>query len=147
MNLSSQRKIAAKLLKVGLSKVFLDPERKEDIEKAITRDDIRVLIKEGAISVKKEKNPSRVRARKILSQKKKGRRKGKGSKKGRKKARKPKKELWIEKVRALRDELRKLKKEGKVDEKEYRKFYRQIKGNFFHSRRHLREYIEKIKSI
>lgn len=143
MNLRSQRNIAAKILKVGTTKVFMNPEREEDVSKAITRDDIRALIDEGVISVKKYNGRSASRVRKALAQKKKGRRKGRGSKKGKSGARTPKKEVWISKVRALRDELRKQKEEGKVDEKEYRKLYRQIKGNLFQSRRHLREQIDK----
>ncbi|MEM4347454.1 MAG: 50S ribosomal protein L19e [Candidatus Altiarchaeota archaeon] len=139
MNLSLQRKLAAKILKVGINRIYISPEKKEEVSKAITRDDIRALIKDGLISVRKEKGTSRVRVRKIKEQKRKGRRKGHGSRKGKKGARTPRKEIWISKVRALRDELKKLKKEGKIDRKEYRKLYRQIKGNIFKSRRHLRE--------
>lgn len=139
MKLILQRKLAAKILKVGINRIYISPEKKEDVSKAITRDDIRALIKDGSISVRKEKGASRARARKIREQKRKGRRKGHGSRKGKKGARTPRKEIWISKVRALRDELRKLKKEGKIDKKEYRKLYRQIKGNLFKSRRHLRE--------
>ncbi|MEM2918959.1 MAG: 50S ribosomal protein L19e [Candidatus Altiarchaeota archaeon] len=139
MNLSLQRRLAAKILKVGINRIYISPEKKEEVSKAITRDDIRALIKDGLISVRKEKGTSRVRVRKIKEQKRKGRRKGHGSRKGKKGARTPRKEIWISKVRALRDELKKLKKEGKIDRKEYRKLYRQIKGNIFKSRRHLRE--------
>ncbi len=143
MNVSAQRKIAAKILKVGSSRIFLDPSKSEEITKAITREDVRALIKDGSISVRPEKGTSRFRANKTKAQKKKGCRKDSGSRKGKKTARTPKKEKWIGKVRALRDELRKLKKEGKIERTEYGKLYRQIKGNLFLSRRHLRENIAK----
>jgi ribosomal protein L19E len=41
----------------------------------------------------------------------------------------------------LRDELKTLRTAKKIDDSTYRKFYRQIKGNLFHSRRHLREHL------
>lgn len=145
MNLRSQRRIAAKILKVSESRVFLEPEKAEDISKSITREDIKALVEEGAISAKKEKGISKGRLRKKLAQKKKGQRKEQGSRKGKKGARTPKKKFWIRKVRALRDELKKLKEEGKVEKREYRKFYKQIKGNLFQSRRHLKEHVEKIE--
>ncbi|MEM2875660.1 MAG: 50S ribosomal protein L19e, partial [Candidatus Bathyarchaeia archaeon] len=41
MNLRNQRRLATEVLKVGKSRVWFDPERIEDIELAITRDEIR----------------------------------------------------------------------------------------------------------
>jgi large subunit ribosomal protein L19e len=143
MNLRSQRKLASKILDVGIDRVWIDPDRVEDVSKAITREDIKALVKEGAISAQVKKGVSRGRIRKKHSQKKKGQRKGQGSRKGKKTARSPKKKNWIRKIRAIRDELKKLKAEGKIEEKEYRRLYRQVKGNVFQSRRHLREHIVK----
>lgn len=145
MNLSSQRRIAGKILKCGIRRIFMNPERTEDISKAITREDIKALIKEGAILVKPERGISRGRFKKRYSQKKKGRRKGYGSREGKQSARNPKKKSWVRKIRAIRDELKKIREEEKIDEKEYRMLYRKAKGNLFLSRRHLREQIEKTK--
>jgi len=143
MKLTIQRKLAAKIFNVGVNRVFLDPKESAEIAKAITREDIKDLIRRGFISVKQKEGTSRSRAKKMIEQKKKGCRKGPGSRKGKKGARTPKKEKWIGKVRALRDELKKLREENKVDEKMYRRIYKQIKGNLFLSRRHLRETITK----
>ena len=142
MNLTSQKRLAAEVLGVGVNRVWIDPERLEDVSKAITRDDIKHYIANGAIAAQEKKGISRGRFKERLIQKKKGRGKGHGRRSGTKGARTPKKEVWMKKVRALRDELKKMKKERKIDESSYRKFYRQIKGNLFHSRRHLREHIE-----
>ena len=51
---SFQKKIAAKILKVGETKVWLDPTKVKDIEAAITKADIRRMIQKGAIKVLKE---------------------------------------------------------------------------------------------
>lgn len=142
MNLSTQKRLAAEVLGVGVTRVWIDPESVEDVSKAITRDDIRYYIANGAIVAQERKGISRGRFKEVTIQRKKGRRKGHGSRSGTKRARTPKKEVWMRKVRALRDELKKMKNENKIDESSHRKFYRQIKGNLFHSRRHLREHIE-----
>lgn len=145
MNLSNQRRIAAELLKVGLNRVQFNRDRLSDAAEALTREDIRSLIRNGVIAIRPERATSRHRARMRLGQKKKGRHKGPGGRKGRKTARQHGKEAWIKKVRALRQELRKLRKEKKIDEEQYRRLYLQIKGNLYHSRRHLRESIERAR--
>ncbi|MFH1126315.1 MAG: 50S ribosomal protein L19e [Candidatus Altiarchaeota archaeon] len=145
MNLKNQRRIAARLLKVGLNRIQFNRDRVSDAAEAITREDIRSLIKNGVITARPEKSTSRYRARKRAEKKNKGRYKGYGKRKGKKTARQPGKEAWIKKVRALRDELRKLKKERKIGEDQYRKIYLQIKGNLYHSRRHLVESLERAR--
>jgi len=120
------------------------PARTEDVSRAITRDDIRHFISNGAIAAEPEKGNSRGRFKKAMAQKAKGRRKGHGRRSGNKGARTPKKNKWVNKVRALRSELREIKKEQNI-KTNYRKTYKQIKGNLYHSRRHLRENISKKK--
>ncbi|MBD3387701.1 MAG: 50S ribosomal protein L19e [Candidatus Altiarchaeales archaeon] len=145
MNLRNQRRLAAEVLKVGVNRVKFDGERLEDISEALTRDDIRTLIKSGAISRKPVKGVSRGRARERERQKEKGRRRGKGHRRGTSNARAPRKREWIRKIRAVRDELRKLKEKKEITVPEYRKLYNQAKGNLFQSRRHLREHIERMR--
>ncbi len=145
MNLRSQKRIAADIMGIGISRVVMGPERIEDVAKAITRDDIRNCISTGAISLKPAKGNSRARFKKKIKQKKKGRRRGPGHKTGKIGARIPKKKTWIGKIRAIRDELRKMKDEKSISESTYRKLYRQGKGNLFHNRRHIREYVERTK--
>jgi len=145
MNLRNQRRIAAEVLKVGQDRVTLKPDRSEEISEAITREDVRILVNKGAITVKPVRGVSRGRARKAESQRRKGRRRGHGSRKGTSKAREPKKRAWIKRIRSIRDELQKLRAEGKIDGPAFRKLYSQAKGNLFHGRRHLREHIDKKK--
>ena len=79
MNLTTQKRLAADILKVGLNRVWIDPERIEEVSRAITRDGVRQLINQGAIKAKPKTGISSYRSKKIAQQKKKGKRKGKGS--------------------------------------------------------------------
>jgi large subunit ribosomal protein L19e len=111
MNLKNQRAIAAKLLKVGVNRVTFNQARLEDAAEALTREDVRSLIKNGVITARPDRATSRSRAKDRAEQKRKGRRKGYGKRSGKKTTRQHGKESWIKKVRSLRDELRKLKLE------------------------------------
>ena len=66
MNLTPQKKIAAKILNVGIKRVWIDPDYEEDLSLALTRDDVRKLISDNVIRKKPIKGVSRGRAR-ILS--------------------------------------------------------------------------------
>ena len=139
MNLRSQRRLASSVMKVGRSRVKFDAERLEDISEALTKDDIRSLVNSKAISKKPKKGISRGRARLRQNQKKLGRHKGMGKRKGTAKARTPKKRKWINKIRPLRQELKKMRDSKEISPSVYRGLYIQAKGNLFQSRRHLRE--------
>ena len=141
MKLKSQKRIAAQVLKVGLNKVWLDPERVDDIKEAITKADIRSLIKSGVIKAQKLKTISRARFRKKLEQKRKGRSHGLGSRKGSKNARLTKKRAWINKIRVQRRLIKTLLKKGMIDHKAYYDLYGKSKGGFFRNKRHLQLYL------
>jgi len=141
MNLSHQRRISAQLLKVGENKVWFDPERIPEIKEAITKADIRALIKDYAIQKKTTNAQSKSRARKNREQKRKWRRKGAGSRKGKKKASLPKKEAWKNKVRMQRAVLKLLRDKGLILRSHYRDLYRKVKGGMFRSRRHLKLFL------
>ena len=147
MNLKTQKRIAAQILKVGITRVKFDSDKLSEIKEAITKTDIRSLIKEGVISGKPYLSQSRVRARKIKEQRKKGRRKGAGSKKGTKNARSNRKTLWVTKIRLLRSFLRELKTNGKIEVKDYRNLILKSKGGFFRSKRHLKLFITEKKMV
>lgn len=141
MNLKNQRRMAASLLKCGVNRVWIDPLRMEDVADAITRTDIKIMIDAGAIKAKQKRGISRGRTRFYKGQRKKGRGRGQGSRKGTSKARKPKKERWIQTIRPIRERLRELRDEGKIDVSTYRKFYLQAKGGVFKSKSHLETHL------
>ncbi|MDI9644474.1 MAG: 50S ribosomal protein L19e [Candidatus Verstraetearchaeota archaeon] len=137
MSLRNQRRIAAEVLGVGETRVWIDPERFEDVSAAITRDDIRGLIKEGAIGARPVKGVSRGRYRIAHLQRKKGLRKGPGSRKG-----KVEGDEWEERIRSMRAFLRLLKKRKIITASAYRELYLKSKGGAFHDKRQLKTYIE-----
>ncbi|MFA5313769.1 MAG: 50S ribosomal protein L19e [Methanomassiliicoccales archaeon] len=137
MDLKNQKRMAADILDCGFSRVWIDPNRIDDVADAITRADIRKAIDSGSIRAKPEKGVSRGRARYKLAQRAKGRRRGQGSRKGAAGARTPTKKRWIQTIRPIRTTLRGLKEEGKISRSTYRLFYRKAKGGMFRSKRQL----------
>jgi len=123
LSLRSQRRIAAQILKVGTNRVWIDPERQEDVEVAITREELRKLIHEGAIKPAPKKGVSHVRARILHEKKRKGLRRGPGTKKGSGGARIPKKQAWMQRIRTLRETLREWKANRVLTEGAYRQLY------------------------
>ncbi len=144
MNLGYQRRVAARLLKCGLDRVWVDDraEVQERIGEAVTREDVRHLIIQRFIRKRQKLGVSRVRARRLALQRAKGRRRGHGSRKGHRKARNPPKQVWMKRIRALRDELRQLREAGKLVPSQYRRYYMRAKGGLYHSRAHLRSHLE-----
>jgi len=137
-----QKRLAASILKCSYKKIHLDPESLDEIKEAITRIDVKSLIKKGLISKKDTNEISRSRARKIKVQKSKGKRKGPGSRQGKETARLPRKKVWMSTIRAQRALLNKLRENKLITPKAYRDIYSKCKGGFFRSRRHIKLYIE-----
>jgi len=141
-NLSNQRRIAANVLKIGVNRIWLDPVEKESIADATTRNDVRDLLKSGAIRAKPKKGVSRARARQRDEKRKYGHGgTGHGSRKGRKGARNPRKQEWITKIRALRSRLKELRADGAIPPNVYCKVYRKAKGGEYKSVAHMNAYL------
>ena len=140
MNLTTQKRLAASILKVGLNRVWIDPERLEEVSMAITREGVKQLINNGAIKAKPQKGISSYRSKKLAEQKKKGKRKGRGSVKGAKKARNPKKQEWMTTIRALRKDLKQMREDEVIDVTTYRKLYKMAKGGAFRSKSYMKTY-------
>lgn len=140
-DLRNQRRMAASILKCGENRVWMDQDRLDEIAQAVTKDDIRVLIKGDAIQSKQKKGISKGRKRYVMNQKQKGRRRGHGSRKGGKYARFPRKRRWIKTIRPLRALLKELRSEGAITPTSYRRYYLKAKGGEFRSRRHLKSHL------
>ncbi|MCW4011163.1 MAG: 50S ribosomal protein L19e [Candidatus Bathyarchaeota archaeon] len=122
-NLTSQRRLASKIMKVGRNRVRINPQRVEDVESAITREEVRKLVHEKAITVAPIVGVSRGRAKVIQSKKRKGRRKGPGSRSGTPRSVISKKDAWMTRIRSLRRKLRELKTNRTITESTYRELY------------------------
>ncbi|MCX8202817.1 MAG: 50S ribosomal protein L19e [Nitrososphaeria archaeon] len=121
MQLRLQRRLAADLLGVGENRVRFDPERLEDVEDAITREDVRALIEEGAIYAAPVEGQTRLRV------------KERRVRKGGKYSVLTRKERGAMRVRAQRRYLKRLRDAGIIDRSTYRKLYLQAKAGRFKS--------------
>jgi len=130
MNLSKKKILAARTLKVGKARVVFLKSRLNEIKEAITKQDIRDLKKEGAISVKeikgRRKSPSKSKKRSTGNI--------------RKKVNKRKQEYVIL-TRKLRRYVAEMKKQGKLSDKEIKETRNKIRNRIFKSKAHLKEHI------
>jgi large subunit ribosomal protein L19e len=129
---SIQRKLAAKILKCGSEKVWIDPKN-EKVKQAITRRDVRRFIKEGIIKKIPDK---KAKIKEEKSQQK------AGSRKGSRLSRLGKKTDWLKVVRPQRRLLRELREKNQLKTFAYRKIYKMIKGNAFRNKSHLMSYLK-----
>lgn len=132
-----QKKIAAKILKCGMEKVWIDPKN-EKVKQAITRRDIRRFIKEGIIKKvpSKKKNTKATKTQQRM-----------GSRKGSKGARRGKKSSWLRVIRPQRKLIKELKEKKQLKDNAYRKVYKLVKGGMFRSRAHLMNYLKDKKML
>jgi len=136
-DLKLQRRLAASILKCGVNRIWIDPDRIDEVESAMTREDVKKLIKEGVIRKKQVKGTSRGRWRAKFKKRLKGRKRGPGSIKGKRTARMPRKVQWMMRIRAIRRLLRELRDAGVIDRHTYRVLYMRAKGGMFKDRSHL----------
>ena len=138
--MNAQRKIAAKILKCGMRRVWLDPKRLDDISNAITRRDVSALISGRIIKKIPDAGISSGRNRLLKIQKKKGSRKGRGSRKG---SRHMKKKNWIRKIRSLRRYMKLLREKGMITNDVFKKIYKISMSGYFKDKGHLKIYLER----
>lgn len=134
MKLDKKKKLAAKVLDVGLGRVWFNPARQEEIKEAITRQDIRDLVKEKAIRIKP-----------ITGKRKKVKRKTRKHAGKIKKVVKDKME-YVHKIRRMRAYLRLLRSAGRLSSKDYSKLRRDAKSTVFTDFKQFKEHISLTKS-
>jgi len=131
--ISTVRRIAAKLLKVGENRIRIKPGELKRVEEALTADDVRQLIRDGVVGALRVKGVPRIRAKLKHAKMKRGRRSGSGSRKGAKYAGVSAKDRWKSKTRLQRKTLRMLRDSKRLAGGVYRQAYLMIKGNAWRS--------------
>jgi large subunit ribosomal protein L19e len=129
-----QKRLAAKILKVGEGKVWMDPTKAKDISQAITRADVRRLILKKIV----KKLPEKIKMPRERIQRK----RTEGKRKGSKHSIIDSKTKWINTIRPLRRELKNLKSTKQIDNATYKQMRKLAKGGMFRSRAHLRLFLE-----
>ena len=136
MSVKGQRRLAAEILNAGVNRVWIDPEYLDRVEAAITRDEIKRLIHEGAIKKRSETGISK--GRRTTRKRTQGKRKGSSI---------ATKKLWIGRVRRQRRRLKELRDGKNITKATYHKLYMMVKGGAFRSLAHLNEHLESHKLI
>ncbi len=142
MQLTNQKRLAARILGCGVNRVWVHPDFTDQVASAVQTEDIREFIDEGWIKAKPVKGTSRVRARQRLEQRRKGRQKGQGSRTGSANARNPRKHRWMKTVRAQRKTLKDYREDGTISSSQYRRYYLKSKGGSYRSIAHMRSQME-----
>ncbi|OLC24846.1 MAG: 50S ribosomal protein L19 [Thaumarchaeota archaeon 13_1_40CM_3_50_5] len=145
VNIAKKRELVARILDVGANRIRFEPDRLEDVADSITRENIRSLVKSGAIWTVQLAGTSRGRAMEKRSVWK-VHGKGPGSKKGKKTARVGKKEVYVIRVRSMRYHLKVLKERKDITNETYWQLYKKVNGGQVRSLAHLRELVKEVKS-
>jgi large subunit ribosomal protein L19e len=137
-----QKRLAAQLMGCSPTRIKVDAGRMAEVKEGITKDDVRKLIRTGALAKAQEAGISKFWQRDRKHQRAKQRRRGPGSRKGGAGVRQGDKTTWIAGLRAQRSQLKRMRELGRIDHDGYRRLYLKSKGGFFRSTRHLMLYAE-----
>jgi len=131
MKLEKKKNLIARTLNVGKSRVIINIKRMQEIKEAITKQDIRDLLNDKAISIREVKGRRTIRKRKT--------RRRAGSIKQRPSRGKQK---YVKLTRKLRGHLFQLKKNKKISQESFLKLRKQIRTKEFRSLSHMKERIK-----
>jgi len=141
INLKAKKRLVSRVTGYGVHRIVFDTESLEEIEDAITRQDVRGLLTANKITIKPIQGTSRGRAHhKHLQKKKRGA--TVGSKQGKKGARVGKKAAYVRKVRSLRYLLNVAKDRNDITNTEFWQIYKKVGGNTVRNKAHLRQILE-----
>lgn len=132
MSIKLTRRIASELMSRGESAIRIKPEFIPDVKKALTREDVRQLIKEGKVYALKEKRNLSAYAKVLREKRAKGRRRGPGRRKGTERARGTVE--YKKRIRGQRRALKALKEDRSIDNEAFKKYYALVKGGTFISK-------------
>lgn len=145
VNLKAKKRLAARVVGVGVHRIRFLEDNLDDVRNAITRAEIRSLVTANTISIKPFTGTSRGRAHtKKLQRNKRGTKQG--SKQGRKGARVGKKKVYVIKVRALRRLLKIAKIREEITNREFWMLYKKVGGNTVRNKAHLRALMEETRA-
>ncbi len=136
MGLSTIKRLASDILGAGISRVHIRPDGIVRAKEALTRNDVRSLIKEGIVY----KEPVKGRRKKTEKKRKRsGRRHGSSTQ--------DQKKMWMRQVRSQRKYLVQLLSEGSLENEHKWIIYSKIKSGIFKSRNAMHAYLKEAKML
>ena len=133
MQLNKKKELASRVLGIGKKRIIFNKEALDEVKEALTKQDIRDLVKAGSIFVKEvsgtKKNVKRTTRRRAGSVKKKVN------------TRKRDYMIITRKLRAFISEIR---KHGTISSEEYWKLRKEIRAKDFKSKAHMKERISQM---
>jgi large subunit ribosomal protein L19e len=157
MSVKLTKRVAADIMKRGETSIRIKPSAIDDAKKAITRDDVKELIKSGSIYAMAEKHNVSRYGKSLKKKRAEGRKRGPGKKKGTRKTRSTANHM--KRMRSQRRILAALKSDKTINNEQYKEFYALVKGGTFQTKltllNHIRsrgveindERLEKLKHI
>ena len=129
MNLNKKKNLAKRTFGVGKERIVFVESRLADIKEAITKQDMRDLLSQGAIVIKDVKGRRKVvrKVKRSVGNVRHKQKKGKDS--------------YIILTRKLRKYVSEVKKAGKVTKTEFENIRKKIKNRDFRSKAHLTEFL------
>ena len=134
MNLNKKKKLAVRALNVGRNRIVFVDGRLDEIKEAITKKDIKDLVREGAIRIKE------VSGRKAINKRNRKRSYGKIKKKI-----KLRKREYVIITRKLRRYIKTLSVKGKIKIVDYKLLRKKIRNKEFRSLGQFKDYIKELK--
>jgi large subunit ribosomal protein L19e len=135
MNLNTKRRLAARALGVGVNRIRFNNERLSDVQEAITKQDIRDLVADGALSVREVRGRSASKGERV--------RRRAGSVKHHVK---PGKTTYVMFVRKMRAYLAEMRKQKTITSAQFTQLRKELKGRHINSKTHLKERITHLKT-
>ncbi len=132
MSIKLTKRAAAALLKRGVSSVRIAEGSLGDAKKALTKDDVRELVKAGKIYALPAKKNASLHGKELREKRRMGRSRGHGRRKGTSNARTG--YSYKKKVRAQRRVLKALKKSGEINNATFKRYYALVKGGTFQTK-------------
>jgi len=135
MKLENKKELASRALGIGMGRIVFNTNRLSEIKEAITKQDIRDLVADGAIIIRE------VKGRKTIVKSNSRRRAGSVRKKI-----KSGKRAYITRTRKMRSLIRQLRSTGKVTEEIYLLIRKEIRASLFRDTVHLKERLKELEA-
>lgn len=133
MNLGKKKELAKRTLGIGKDRIIFVESRLDDIKEAITKQDIRDLMTDGAIVIREVGGRKKIR--------KKSNRGPGNIRKGRRVVKKD----YMALTRKLRKHVAEVKKSGEISKDTFKDIRKKIRNKAFRSKAHLREHLGEMK--